>query len=261
MKSIILSIITFMIISTAAYAANFEPALEEEKMVNDIPFNTGWIAMTSGVVPGLEMEEEEYVDDIPFDTEKIMQEALFSSVEKEYSEESNVCDMPFDTRKVVNDYRLEELYAEYQEENQAEDIPFSREYIAYNSLLEDQIMPSYNNEQQVKDIPFYTNSVATEYLLRQEEIIFRDEERISDYPFKTKDIYCQRYECPADARKFLQENISDLEPMNYIHLEAEGFDITRYLDEMMESIEKMHIHSQRDLEKKIFYINHSFDAL
>ncbi len=91
--------------------------LEEEKYVNDIPFNTKIIvenppdfySYSSLINYSIKLEDEEYVEDIPFNTNSVLNlykaNQLINNV-KSYSEiitteEGYIDDIPFDTKKTV----------------------------------------------------------------------------------------------------------------------------------------------------------------
>lgn len=260
MKTHIIILIIFAMFSAGASAGSYNWLLEEEQHIGDIPFDTEWIAITSGSVPAFLLEEEQYVDDIPFNTYDIMQEALLDKVEKE-SDEAYVNDIPFDTRKIYNDYQVEQLYAQYRDEREVADLEFSPERVIEQKYLEAKILPAYENEEPVYDIPFRTDQITFDHLLKEAMSGYLDEEGVEDLPFKTRTIYCQKFICPETETSPLSKDISSSKFRSIIELESMGYDFTRYLDELMDNIETIHISSSKEYEKKTFYLNNSFDAL
>ncbi len=91
--------------------------LEEEKYINDIPFNTKVIvdnppdfySYSSLTNYSINLEDEEYVEDIPFNTNNILNlykaKKLINGVqhhlENNTIEEGYVDDIPFDTKKII----------------------------------------------------------------------------------------------------------------------------------------------------------------
>lgn len=136
--------ITIVIFSLPALAGLDNPpagfTLDEEKYIDDIPFNT------AEVVLGLETElqDEAYVDDIPFNTRDIL---LFEGIA--LAEEENVDDMEFDSEVVLTEAGLE-----LQEESYVDDIPFSTIDVLLLSGIDLQ------EEEMVNDIPFDTECIV-----------------------------------------------------------------------------------------------------
>lgn len=91
--------------------------LEEEKYVNDIPFNTKAIvenppdfySFSSLTNYSIKLEDEEYIEDIPFNTNNILNlykaKQLINGVQNHLEintiEEGYIDDIPFDTKKII----------------------------------------------------------------------------------------------------------------------------------------------------------------
>ena len=231
MKSIIISLLLLTFGTVPSGATVFEPVIEEETIVDDIPFDTQWILIHEGMLPAFELEEEEYIDDIPFNTEEITRNVLLTRMEQDYSDEAGVDDIPFSTEAIALEYKLEEMYHRYA------------------------------GEKFSDDIPFHASWIASEYFLERAVEDFRNAEISAGFSPETGELFCQGYKGPCDKQRSVTRGISNDKYKQYIELEAQGYDITRYLDKIMETIERLHIQSPQDYEKKIFYLNHSFDAL
>ena len=127
-----------MLLSTTIAQAGVPQNDEEEAYVDDIPFDTEWIAHQA-TLPSIEFEEEDYVDDIPFNTEKIAAKATYKkAVESEFlfEEESYVDDVPFDTEHIAQQANFRDAMAkEYElaDEAYVDDIPFNTCKIAANA--------------------------------------------------------------------------------------------------------------------------------
>jgi hypothetical protein len=76
-----------------------EVNFEEEAYVDDIPFNTSYVASAAAVY---DMEEEAYVDDIPFNTVLV--------VNYEMEDEASIDDIPFDTEAIAYNMAKDLLY-------------------------------------------------------------------------------------------------------------------------------------------------------
>ena len=108
MKTTILSLaLVFTFFAQFSFSNNLAIEFEDEKYVNDIPFNTEVIALSapcfSVYYPKLILEDENYINDIPFNTEAIALSVLSFSIyhpELILEDEKYINDIPFDTYKV-----------------------------------------------------------------------------------------------------------------------------------------------------------------
>jgi hypothetical protein len=106
LSRITLALLMAILFSNSILADGFK--LNEEKYINDIPFNTNKIASQSLYLHAVNQQfemEEEVIDDIPFDTYEIAkQEILRLSLAKEFSleDEEYINDIPFDTEEIAN---------------------------------------------------------------------------------------------------------------------------------------------------------------
>ena len=91
-------VISMMFVANA-FAMKRDIKLEEETYIDDIPFNTSYVASAAAVY---EMEEEAYVDDIPFNTVLV--------VNYEMEDEASIDDIPFDTEAIAYNMAKELLY-------------------------------------------------------------------------------------------------------------------------------------------------------
>jgi len=83
----------------------YQPALENEGYVDDIPFDTHKISTGFLVATLKEQNQEAYIDDIPFNTALIAKSQLMSTVATFKNEaEQYVNDIPFNTKKIAEKY-------------------------------------------------------------------------------------------------------------------------------------------------------------
>ncbi|MFC2100738.1 hypothetical protein ACFLRZ_02800 [Bacteroidota bacterium] len=91
-------------------------AMEDEKEVDDIPFNTQKIVMeyyekqernnnTRDDLNFIEMEEEQDTTDFLFDKKQLYYYLFIDSKEYLMTDEEEVDDIPFDTRKIYEKYK------------------------------------------------------------------------------------------------------------------------------------------------------------
>ncbi len=106
---------------------------QEERYINDIPFDTEAIAeqvFITNTAFSVQLDEEAYIDDIPFDTRLITEKAedsifLLSAVD--FEDEPYIDDIPFDTYKVAEKVSISESFGQdffMEEEPYVDDIPF-----------------------------------------------------------------------------------------------------------------------------------------
>ena len=129
------ALILFAIMLVSSVAQAGIPQNMEEAYVDDIPFDTEWIAHQA-TLPSIDFEDESYVDDIPFNTEQIAANATYKkAVETEFM---------------------------FEEESYVDDVPFNTEYIAQQANFRDAFAKEYNmaEEAYVDDIPFDTCKIA-----------------------------------------------------------------------------------------------------
>ncbi len=104
MKIIILTLaLVFTFFAQFSFSNNLNIELEEEKYINDIPFNTEEVVSN---IPDysvnplvLTLEEENYIDDIPFCTRKVYDSLMLNSSLNDFQldDETYIDDIPFDT--------------------------------------------------------------------------------------------------------------------------------------------------------------------
>jgi hypothetical protein len=82
------------------------PMPEEEAYINDIPFSTEVVALTSLFLSLEKPEEEAYINDIPFNTAQVSAINTYSLVNIHPEEEAYIDDIPFNTANVVEEYHL-----------------------------------------------------------------------------------------------------------------------------------------------------------
>ena len=101
--------VALFMISSSAIAGVVE--FEDERYINDIPFNTAEVynqIMLNNI--DLAFEEEAYVNDIPFNTEVIFEKVMFGEamvVVFEIEEEAYINDIPFDTHALSQKIQLQ----------------------------------------------------------------------------------------------------------------------------------------------------------
>ncbi|MCD4773492.1 MAG: hypothetical protein K8R41_08945 [Bacteroidales bacterium] len=101
MKTIVITlalVLTFFV--QFSFSNNLNNKLEEEKYINDIPFDTEEVVsnfQNSLVTPEFRIEEEEYINDIPFNIEEI----YFDHLVLQYENENEINDIPFDTKEIA----------------------------------------------------------------------------------------------------------------------------------------------------------------
>ena len=158
-KSIIITLILFasanLAFSGEKAACLIDTALElqEEAYVDDIPFSTHHLALTSeSFKEDLALSEEGYVKDIPFDTEQIAAAQMLNEMLCCYRNEDYVDDIPFCTDLYYNKFCVKKMVKDYKNEAGVRDIPFDTYAVAYNAMFISAVR-KYTNEPEVKDIP------------------------------------------------------------------------------------------------------------
>jgi hypothetical protein len=150
--SILTSII--LLLSMISFAEKNEFFHGKEFNINDIPFNTNFIAVNyvldNDEYNSFPLEAEEYVDDITFNTSEIASYYLRSKTEIVLEDETYIDDIPFNTWKLFNEYYLDQL--------------------------------ALNNENYVNDIPFNTRLIAADYLVNSTELTLSEEAYVDDIP-------------------------------------------------------------------------------
>lgn len=83
----------------------YQPALEKEGYIDDIPFDTNEISTGYLVASLTEQNQEAYIDDIPFNTALIAKSQPASFTGRfENEAEQYVNDIPFNTKKIAEKY-------------------------------------------------------------------------------------------------------------------------------------------------------------
>jgi len=167
MKTIILTFaLVFTFFTQFSFSNNFSIEFEDEKYINDIPFNTEEIAASTleFVIysPELILEEENYINDIPFNTGDVVSNIQSSSLSPEFilEEEDYINDIPFNTNEIYFDKLFSKFKKEFEDEASINDIPFNTEEIANNSLLFEKDFAFESEEKYIDDIPFDTYEVS-----------------------------------------------------------------------------------------------------
>ena len=108
-----MTVLALLFLNNNALAINSE--FEDEKYINDIPFDTEWV-VSELMNPGFNFEEEAYIDDIPFNTACIAADCKYKkaiSVLFEMEDESYIDDIPFNILAIAETNAKEKsnLYA------------------------------------------------------------------------------------------------------------------------------------------------------
>lgn len=111
MKTLIITLNLMLCLTMHSLASGEQIILRDEAYIDDIPFNTEFIAKEfltqQFIADTLRADVEEYVNDIPFDTHKILANIHSDSaktVRFKPASESYINDIPFRTELVVNRY-------------------------------------------------------------------------------------------------------------------------------------------------------------
>ncbi len=101
----IITLAMIFFFSINSFASGF--GMQDEKYIDDIPFNTKTIfdSIQKDNDPAIVMKEEAYINDIPFDTEQIVAQYRSDSamqVNYELPEEETINDIPFNTLYIAS---------------------------------------------------------------------------------------------------------------------------------------------------------------
>lgn len=97
-------------ISSQLKADGFDPRINDEASIFDIPFNTqhiyGEVMLERALAVNFEAAEEAYINDIPFDTQCVAKKAMAdASAEQRFTtrEEAYIDDIPFNTESIARE--------------------------------------------------------------------------------------------------------------------------------------------------------------
>ncbi len=106
-QTYITTILATLVLAFTIKATAQELTFNDEKLIDDIPFDTEMIAKQAKAekeLASFKFEDEGFINDIPFDTEKVVANYNYKKavqVKFSFPDESSVDDIPFDTQTIV----------------------------------------------------------------------------------------------------------------------------------------------------------------